>query len=67
MAKNPIAIGKIPCELDSNLCHQIYGSLKPSELKKVYKVLTICYVKLKFNLSSEMATNSKCKSISSRN
>merc|ERR1719229_1424302 len=38
MAKNPIAIGKIPCELDSNLCHQIYGSLKPSELKKVYKM-----------------------------
>ena len=38
MAKNPIAIGRIPCELDSSLCLSIYGSLKPSELKKVYKV-----------------------------
>jgi len=38
MAKNPIAIGRIPCELDSSLCLQIYGSLKPSELKKVYKM-----------------------------
>lgn len=41
MAKNPIAIGKIPCELDSSLCLQIYGSLKPSDLKKVYKVFDL--------------------------
>ena len=38
MKQNAMSIGKLPCELDGNLVKQIYGSLKPSELKKIYKL-----------------------------
>lgn len=38
MKQNAMQIGKLPCELDGNLVKQIYGSLKPSELKKIYKL-----------------------------
>ena len=38
MKQNAMRIGKLPCELDGNLVKQIYGSLKPSELKKIYKL-----------------------------
>ena len=38
MKQNAMSIGKVPCELDGDLVKQIYGTLKPSELKKIYKL-----------------------------
>lgn len=38
MKQNAMKLGKIPCELDGELVKQIYGSLKPSELKQIYKL-----------------------------
>jgi len=37
MKKNAMKIGKLPMEMSGNLVQQIYGSLKPLDLKKVYK------------------------------
>lgn len=38
MKQNAMSLGHVPYELNKDLVHQIYGSLKPSELKKIYKV-----------------------------